>query len=98
VVVKLIISGVIFANHLKMTVQSKWHRRCSSVSQTFLQKFLQHILGYNVCAEHHVLGHFYQMLLPLKASKIFCPKAKNGGEMNHMWCQFCQPFKGIKAK
>jgi hypothetical protein len=33
------------------------------------------ILCYSFCAEHHILVHFCQMLLPLKALKIVCAKA-----------------------
>jgi hypothetical protein len=36
---------------------------------------LWHILGCCFCAEHLVVTHFYQMLLPLKASEIICAKA-----------------------
>jgi hypothetical protein len=36
---------------------------------------LVHVLGYSFCTEHHILAHFCQMLLPLRASKIICAKA-----------------------
>jgi hypothetical protein len=32
-------------------------------------------LGYSLIAEHHILVHFWQMLLPSKASKNICAKA-----------------------
>jgi hypothetical protein len=38
-------------------------------------EILQHIFGYSFCAEHHILAHFYQMLLPLKESEIICARA-----------------------
>jgi hypothetical protein len=38
-------------------------------------KILVHLLGYNFCAEHHILAHFCQMLLPPKASRITRTKA-----------------------
>ncbi len=91
-VVKLNICGVIFASHLKASVQSKWHRRCRSVSPTFLLKFLPHILGYNFCVEHHVFGTF----LPnenaskhpkLLAQKLVCLVTKYVGEINRNWWQ-----------
>jgi len=34
-----------------------------------------YILDYSFCAEHHILSHFYKMILPLKALNIFCAKA-----------------------
>jgi hypothetical protein len=40
-----------------------------------LAEISQHILSYSFCAEHHILVHFCQSLLPLKASKIICAKA-----------------------
>jgi hypothetical protein len=43
----------------------------TSISATILA----HVLGYSFCAERHILAHFYQMLLPLRASKIICTKA-----------------------
>jgi hypothetical protein len=36
---------------------------------------LLHILGYSFCTERYILSHFCQMLMPLKASEIFCAKA-----------------------
>jgi hypothetical protein len=48
---------------------------------------LLHILGYGFCIERHILAHFGQMLLSLKASKITCTKAalllhKNVGKID----------------
>ncbi len=34
-------------------------------------KILLHILGYNFCAEYHILGDFCQPLLQFKAWKFF---------------------------
>jgi hypothetical protein len=31
-----------------------------------------HVLGYTFCEECHILAHFHQMQLPLKALKIIC--------------------------
>jgi hypothetical protein len=33
-------------------------------------EILLHILSYSVCAEHHILVCFFQMVLPSKASTI----------------------------
>jgi hypothetical protein len=38
-------------------------------------EMLLHIIGYNFCTEPHILAHFLQMLVPLRASKIICAKA-----------------------
>jgi hypothetical protein len=38
-------------------------------------EILPHILGQSFAPVHHILMHFCQMLLPLKALKIKCAKA-----------------------
>jgi hypothetical protein len=38
-------------------------------------KNLLRILGYRFCAECHILAHFHETLLSLKASKIICIRA-----------------------
>jgi hypothetical protein len=38
-------------------------------------KILQHILGYSICTERHILVPFCLILFPFKASKIICAKA-----------------------
>ncbi len=38
-------------------------------------EILLHIIGYNFCTEPHILAHFLQMLVPLRASKIIGAKA-----------------------
>jgi hypothetical protein len=38
-------------------------------------KILWHILGYSLCAWHHILANFSQKLLPLKETIIICKKA-----------------------
>jgi hypothetical protein len=37
-------------------------------------EILLHIFGYNFYTDRHILVHFIQMLLQLKASKRFCVK------------------------
>jgi hypothetical protein len=37
-------------------------------------KISPHILGYNICADRHILAHFCQMPLPFKAPKISSQK------------------------
>jgi hypothetical protein len=48
------------------------------------------VLGYDFHTKQHFLAHFYQMLLPLKASKILAPKilffgTKNVDEIDPMY-------------
>jgi hypothetical protein len=38
-------------------------------------EILLHILRNILCPEHHILAHFCQMLLPIKALEIMCAKA-----------------------
>ncbi len=38
-------------------------------------EILLHIIGYSFCTEPHIMAHFLQMLVPLRASKIICTKA-----------------------
>jgi hypothetical protein len=49
---------------------------------------LLYILDYKFCTEHHILVHFCQLLLPLKASKISAQKllfigTQNVDEIDH---------------
>jgi hypothetical protein len=44
-------------------------------STNILAENLLHLLGYSFCGEFHILVHFCQMVLSLKASKIICAKA-----------------------
>jgi hypothetical protein len=46
-------------------------------------KILMHILGNSFCTKRHILAHFFQLPLPLKAFKIICAKAAL------LWCQKC---------
>jgi hypothetical protein len=43
-------------------------------------EILLNVLGYIFCTEHHILAHFCQMLLPIKALEIICAKAAL------LWC------------
>jgi len=52
-------------------------------------EILLHVLGYDFHTKQHILAHFYQIQLPLKASKILAPKilffgTKNVNEIDPM--------------